>query len=239
MTETSCELSPQQLAQRQRSHVLIVLGSSQNERRAEFESWYCGAYRCAVKSLPGVLELALYRQESIDITLGQNARLPFDYLGFCEICVDGAAAAGSLIEAITSFHQAERSALDPATWLYYPSSERVGRPPGSVPAMMTVAFANSVAGQEMEFREWYATRHIRHALNIRALVSGQCFQLTGFQKPGSMYPSFGTIAVYEQEGTPQSIIESFCCLPHETFHFPTLDESRFAFAEAVYRLLRP
>lgn len=103
--------------------------------------------------------------------------------------------------------------------------------------MLTLAFANGTPGQETEFREWYATRHIRHALNIPALVSGQCFERTQFQMPGAMNACFATIAVYEQEGSPESIIASFLSLPEGTLRFPMLDRSPGRFAEWSYRSL--
>jgi hypothetical protein len=99
--------------------------------------------------------------------------------------------------------------------------------------MLTLAFANGFADSEGEFREWYATRHIRHALNIPVLVSGQTFERTQFQRPGVLEAGFATIAVYEQVGPPEVILESFATLPEETFHFPSMDMSRFA--EGVYR----
>jgi hypothetical protein len=54
-------------------------------------------------------------------------------------------------------------------------------------------------------------------------------------KPGATEACFSAIAVYEQEGSPQSIIESFKVIPPETFDFPTLDLARFS--ESVYRRL--
>jgi len=185
--------------------------------------------------MPGVLNLQLFQQSEVDITMGENPRLPFDYLGLIDISVDGAIQAMPLIQDIQSLHAVEQSADVPATWLYYPISERVGRKGDGFPPMLTLAFANGIWGQEAEFREWYATRHIRHALNIQALVSGQCFQRTIMQFPGSLKVAFDTIAVYGQEGTSQSIIDSFKSIPAEILHFPALDEARFT--EAVFERL--
>ncbi len=96
-----------------------------------------------------------------------------------------------------------------------------------------MAFANATPGHEFEFREWYATRHIRHALNIPALVSGQCFQRTEFQQPGALEAGFSLIAKYEQEGTAEAMLASMNSLPDSLFEFPMLDLTRFA--ESVYR----
>jgi hypothetical protein len=173
----------------------------------------------------------------VDITLGHHVPLPFEYLCWCEISVDGSQEAASLIARIAALHGKQVAAEPPATWLYYPTSEKVGRSPISIPSQLTLAFANPVKGREEEFREWYATRHIRHALNVAALVSGQCLHRAQFQQPGALAAAFDTLAVYEQEGTPESILESFATLPAGTFDFPALDLTPSRFAECVYQPL--
>src|SRR5262249_21500564 len=160
------EASPLEMAAYQRSHVLLVLSTPKMGGGAEFLSWYKEAYREAVISLPGVLSLQLYAQNRIGITMGQNPRLPFDYLGFAHLSVDVAAEAEPVIEEIALLHKRQEAAEIPATWLYYPASERVGREAKVSPSVLTVAFANPVPGLEAQFREWYATRHIRHALSV-------------------------------------------------------------------------
>jgi hypothetical protein len=232
-TTTDGGLLPLAMLKRQRSHVIFVLSNANPTHEAEFLHWYQGAYRQSVSNHDGVVRVQHYEQHDIDITQGLYPRLPFHYLGLYELSLDGASAAEGLIERITALHRQQAAAQAPATWLYYPVSEKVGLSPVAAPSMLTLAFANGVMGQEAEFREWYATRHIRHALNIPALVSGQCFQLTQFQRPGALESPFNTIAVYEQEGTPEDIIESFTTLPESMFYFPMLDMSRFA--EWVYR----
>jgi hypothetical protein len=166
---------------------------------------------------------------------GKYPGLPCRYLALYDLSVDGAQAALAVIERVTQLHRNEASAEAPATWLYYPASERVGRGAAQTPSLLTLAFANAVAGQEAEFREWYATRHIRHALNIPALVSGQCFERTQFQSPGALPADYATIAVYEQEGSAREIMQSFGSLPPGVLDFPAMDLTRFA--EWVYRPL--
>jgi len=227
--------SPLSLLGRQRSHMLFVLSDAQKGYEAEFLEWYRGIYQEAVLQIPGVLSLGHYEQHSVDITGGHYPRLPLRYLGTCELALDGAFAAECIIDLIALLHDEHRAAQAPATWLYYAASEKVGRPTKTRTSMLTLAFANAVTGQEAEFREWYATRHIRHALHVPALVSGQCFERTLFQKPGSLEASFSTIAIYEQEGTPQSMLDSFATLPESTFNFPMLDLSRFS--ESVYQAI--
>ena len=225
------------LLKQQRTHVLFVLSNSREGRESAFLEWYRGPYKEAVSAIPGVLRVQHYERHEVDITCGRYPPLPFRYLSVCDITFDGAAAAEPLIDRIAVLHLEQPAAHSPATWLYYPVSEKVGRSPSLLPSMLTLAFTNSVEGKEDEFREWYATRHIRHALNVPALVSGQCFERSQFQKPGARAATFSKIALYEQEGTPESIIESFTSLPPGTFDFPTIDSAPTRFAEWVYHPL--
>jgi hypothetical protein len=223
------------LLREQRSHLLFVLTNAVPGQEADFTKWYKGSYRQAASTMQHVLNIEQYEQHEVDITRGRYPRFPFRYLAICELSLDGAEEAGSLIEQHSALHRGGLVAQPPATWLYYPTSERAGRRPAKQPSMLTLAFANGLPGQESEFREWYATRHIRHALNIPALVSGQCFERTQFQSHGSADAAYATIAVYEQEAPPQSILDSFASLPEGTLRFPMLDRSRFA--ECVFQPL--
>ena len=235
VTQKADAPEPLLLAGKQRSHVLFVLSDAVPGAEREFLHWYQGPLLQSVSRLSGVLSVRHYEQHELDVTQGRFARLPFLYLGVYDLSLDGAAAAGPLIDEIVYLHAQEPAAKPPATWLYYPACEKVGRAPRISPAMLTLAFANGIPGREAEFREWYATRHIRHALNIPVFVSGQCFERTLFQRPGTLPAEFSTIAVYEQEGEPQVIIDSFARLPEETLDFPSVDLERFA--EWVYRPL--
>lgn len=223
------------LLKSQRSHVLFVLSEPRSTAEAPFREWYRTAYREAVLAVEGTVGVNFYERHEVDITEGRGRPLPFQYMAMHQIVVDGAEAAQDIIDRVQRLHGAQAAAQLPATWLYYPSSEKVGRAANVSSPMLTLAFANSVLGQETEFSEWYATRHIRHALNIPALVSGQCFARTRFQNWGALEPQFQTIAVYEQEGSPELFIESVKSLPSSTFHFPMLDVGPSRFAEWAYR----
>jgi hypothetical protein len=231
------ELPPLQILKRQRSHLLFVMTNAAAGKGNAFEDWYQGPYRDAVSCAGPIINVQHYRQHEVDITAGHHPRPPFGYMGIYELSLDGAQAAEGVIEQITALHREDVVAQAPATWLYYPVGEKVGRSARRRPSLLTLAFANSLPGRDVEFREWYITRHIRHALNVPALVSGQCFERSQFQKPGSWEAAFSMIAVYEQEDTAESILESFATLPESTFAFPTLDGSRSRFAESVYRPL--
>lgn len=221
------------LSRTQRSHLLFVLSGAVAGYEAAFLEWYRGAFRLALLSSADVLAVQQCEQHEVDISQGVYTPFPLRYLAICELSLDGAQHAERHIERINSLHRQQPACQDPATWLYYPIGERVGRSPAQLPSMLTLAFANGLSGREAEFREWYVTRHIRHALNIPALVSGQCFQRTQFQLTGALPAAYDIIAMYEQEGTPESIIKSLTSVPKGTLDFPSADWSRFT--EWVYR----
>jgi hypothetical protein len=224
-----------QLLARQSSHILLVMNNCLPGRQLSFIEWYQGAYRDRLGEATAVIRSQHYEQHEVDVTCGRHMMFPYRYLALYHLSIDGAEQAAGFIDSIHSRFRQCDAADAPATWLYYPVSEKVGRSPDQLPSLLTIAFANAVPGTEAEFFEWYSTRHIRHALNIPALVSGQCFDRTRFQRPGAADCSFSMIAIYEQEGSPQDIIESFATLPKETFHFPMLDKTRGRFAECVFR----
>jgi hypothetical protein len=235
MTAPTPRPSPLKLLRKQRSHVLLVLSNPKVGSERTFRSWYLGSYQQQILALAAVLSGQLYEPHELDVSRGKYPGLPFLYLGLYDLSVDGAQAALEVIERIRELHGREKSAAAPATWLYYPVSERVGRAPAMRPSLLTLAFANAVPGEEAEFREWYATRHIRHALNIPALVSGQCLERTQFQSPGALAADYSMIAVYEQEDTAEEMMKSFNSLPPGILDFPAMDLTRFA--EWVYRPL--
>lgn len=229
--------TPLALLKQQCSHRLFVLSQMQAGQREQFLSWYQGEYSKILSDHENVLTVQQFEQHEVDVTQGHFSALAMPFLGVIELSLDGAEQAAGLIERIGQLHKAEPSALDCATWLYYPVSEKVGRDPLVEQSMLTLAFANAVPGTEFEFREWYCTKHIRHALKVPALVSGQCFELTNFQDPGALTPDYTIIAVYEQEGSPEQMIESFNSLPEDALEFPALDLAPGRFAEWVYRPL--
>jgi hypothetical protein len=221
------------LSRTQRSHLLFILSGAVAGQEAKFVEWYRGPFRRAMLDSAGVLALQLCEQHEVDISQGVYTPFALRYLAICELSLDGAQEGAGVIERINSLHRQQVACADPATWLYYPVSERVGRSPTQLPSLLTLAFANGLPGREAEFREWYVTRHIRHALNIPALVSGQCFQRTEFQQAGALPAAYDIIAMYEQEGTADSIMESLASLPKGALDFPAADWSRFT--EWVYR----
>lgn len=217
--------SLRQLLSTQPSHVLLVLSNS-----------HAGNGPDSARDWESIVRAQHYQQHEIDITCGRHQPFPYRYLGLYYLSIDGAGQAGELIDHIHSRARERNDAPLPATWLFHPTGVKVGRSPVKVPAMLTIALANATVGQEAEFREWYPTRHIRHALNLPELVSGQCFERTLFQRPGSAECSYSMMAIYETEGTVESAIESINRLvPTGVFAFPTLDKTRGRFAECVYR----
>src|SRR5712675_895167 len=137
-----------ELLQHQRSHVLFALSNSTSGREKDFRDWYVGAYRDVMLGVDGVLAVQSYERHEVDIDQGQHPPLPFQYLAFHDISVDGAEAAEAIIESVTAFHGEEPTPQVPATWLCYAVSEKVGRAARRRPSMLAVAFANLAVGQE-------------------------------------------------------------------------------------------
>jgi len=221
------------LLKKQRSHLLFILSNAHLGLQSEFVDWSKNNYQKNLQTLDAVLTVNHFEKHEIDVTEGAYEKIDFEYLSIIELCLDGAEQSESIIDMIQQLYEAESSAQQPTVWLYYPVSEKVGRAPIAGKDLLTLAFANPLPGTDLEFKEWYCTRHIRHALNVPELVSGQCLELTGYQKTGSSPPKYKMIAVYEQEGTPEKMIESFQRLPEEIFDFPMLDLVNFS--EWVYR----
>ena len=229
----SATKKPLELIKTQRSHLLFVLSSAQLDQQGEFVSWSKNTLSTKLVGLKGVLSVNHFEKHEIDVTGGEYQQIPDNYLSIIELSLDGAEQAEPIVCQIEELYKTESSAGIPSTWLYYPISEKVGRSAIAGEGMLTLAFANALPGTDREFREWYCTRHIRHALNVPELVSGQCLELTNYQRPGARQPTYQIIAVYEQEGTPEAMIDSFQQLPDEILDFPTLDLINFA--EWVYR----
>jgi hypothetical protein len=220
---------------RQRSHILLVLSNvAPGEDEQAFVTWYNGVCRRAILAQPGVLSASHYVQDDVDLTGGRRPPPPFRYLAIYELSIDGAEQAEAVISAVHTLYRSCVYAAAPATWVYYPIGEQVGLSrPGS--GMITVLFANGMPGSDDEFREWCVTRHIRQALNIPVLVSGQCFERARFQRPGAADAGFHIIVLHEQIGSSEALVEAVNSLAPGAMDFPTLDPTRFG--EAAYRLL--
>ena len=229
-----------EVAKYQASHILITLTNPVPEGKDMFLAWYKEGHHHAVAKLDNVLTAQHFEPHEIDIMQGAYPAPDYQYLGIYELCLDGAEQAQDIISFIHEAHKQESSADTPATWLYYPISEKVGRPAQISNPMVTLAFANGIPNSDDEFREWYCTRHLRHALHIPVFVNGQCFGPTGFQNEGSMALNSSLIALYEWEGGPQDYFDYLNSVSEEVgnkltemLSFPTLDTSRFG--ECVYR----
>ena len=227
----------QSASKSQRSHLLFVFSQPMEGSEARFLDWYLGHYAAGVRAQPNVLSCRLYERHAIDVTRGRWPPPPSRYLGLVEASVDGAQALDPLIVSIEDAHRAGDAAGAPACWIYYPASEKVGRIDGVPKDFITVAFANGVAGRLAEFREFYATRHIRHALQLPTMANGQCFQRSVFQRPGSMAADFDTIAIYEMADTVEALMADFTRIVPGSLAFPDLDLEPGRFGEAAYALI--
>ena len=218
------------LSKNQRSHILFVFSNPSDGSTSDFIAWYTQTLLDEVLSLDLVIGVQHFSRHEVDITMGHYPPPDYGYLSVYELSIDGAEQAAKVIAHINERYENESSAGSLATWLYYPSSEKVGRVSDKEDHLLTLAFANATKGNEQEFREWYCTRHIRHALYIPVLVSGQCFERAQFQQSGQSEPEYQMIAMYEQEGSPKEFLD-FCNSMSEevrvTLQFPTLDATRF------------
>lgn len=218
----------------QRSHLILVLSEPRSGEEAAFEAWYIGGLREHLASDSRVLAVRPYRQDEVDVTHGRYPLPRFRHLSLVEVSVDGGEDADDLLISIATAHRQSGVALEPATWLYHPISETAGADAPGAPGIV-VAFANGIDGREAEFREWYSTRHIRHALYIPVLVSGQCFERSGHQRPGSAAADYQIVAVYASRSTAAEFLDAIDGVDHGLLAFPAMDTVRFA--EAAFRLL--
>ena len=231
--------SPLVAASKQPSHTLFVLSNALADQKGDFVKWYTQSYHQSIAQHDQVLSAQHFARHEVDIMQGRSPAPPYHYVGIYELCLDGAEQAQEIINSVTQSHQQEGSAALPATWLYFPISEKVGRSPEITDPMIALAFANGLSGRESEFREWYCTRHVRHALHIPVFASGQCLERTGFQDPGAASPDYSLICFYQWDGAPQDYFDFIESLSEEDgeeltnlIAFPALDSGRFG--EAVY-----
>lgn len=224
------------LLQLQRTHMLLVLSHPSEEREVDHVAWFTGPFRESVSAMPGVVAARCYRQHEVDITKGRYAPVEYGFLAIVDLSLDGGDQAEPILCEIADLHRQSGVANPPATWLYFPSSEKAGRQDSGA-GMITVAYANPVPGTEAQFREFYVTRHLRHALKISALVGGQCFERAQHQRAGSMQPYFQMVAIYDQIAEPDAFLESYALLPPGSLDFPMLDKTRGRFSECSYQLL--
>lgn len=199
---------PLTLIKTQRSHNLCVFSNAVAGQKDEFLKWFKEDALKTVVDQNVVMSGRHFERKDYDITGGTSIPCDYDYIGLYELVLDGAHEAEPLLDTIFDLYRSQTFTAEPAVWLYYTVTEKTGRAPLSTkPPFMSLAFANPVKGQEAVFREWYSTEHIRHALKIPTYVGSQRFELTDFQKSGSMVPGYESMTVYEQEGTIEDIIE--------------------------------
>jgi hypothetical protein len=216
----------------QRSHLLLVLSQPKEGSADDFTAWHAATCRETMLQRPEVLTASCFVEDDVDITGGKFPALTHRHLAIYELSVDGAEQAEAAIAVVEALYRDSGVAEQPATWLYFPVSEKIGLSVPKAP-FLTIAYSNATPGDEDVFREWYTTRHIRHALNIPAFTSGQCFERTQWQRPGALEARFHIIALYEQTGSSHELIKAFKTLSPETISFPTMDQTRFS--EAAYR----
>lgn len=191
----------------QRSHTLLVFSNAPKVEKKNYEVWLKSDAWTEFSHNKKVLSVKSYRQHPMDF--GGYEPIGFNYLTLVQLSLNGAEDVVSVLDKLHTIFNEVSGSQSVATWLYYPVSEKVGLRRNTDAPYLTIAFANAVEGMEAEFREWYSSQHIRHALIIPALVSGQCFELTAYQASVGVESCYQTIAIYEQDSTPQEMIDSF------------------------------
>jgi hypothetical protein len=235
MSATNTNLDAKRAIAGQRNIVILVLSDAAPGKEHQFKTWYGGQFRSAIERLPTVVKTRLYEQDAVDLTLGRFAPPPMRYLTVVEISASGAEEAKQPIEEITRQHADGAVAAAPATWTYYPCSEKFGLRREHDSSRLTVHYANPIPGRESEFREAFASQLVRHAIWFNPLISGQCFERTLYQSPGALEPIYQTIGLYEQDGPSEVLVKSFKAPPPDVAPVTSLDTTRFT--EAAYLLL--
>lgn len=213
--------TPQQKwAKTHRSHLLIVLSNAAQEKKTEFRKWLKDNGLKGLFFGNQVLCVRSYAMHPVKVN-PHSPPLGFDFLTLFELCIDGTKEAGELISKIRSGFEDLSLAGKIATGLYYPVGEKTGCPGKGDARHITIAFSNPSPGCDHEFREWYTTQHIRHALVIPALLNGQVFEATRFQEGNAMAHDYQTIAIYDMGTTPEALMESI----------PNIDVSQMAWSK--------
>ena len=208
---TDIKNNAEALAKQKRSHTLLVFCKAVDGQEESFANWFKTDCLQSVVAFDKVLSARHYQEYPYNLS-GEYKPIGFDHLGLYQLSLDGAKDVDDLIDQINELYQGESSAGDIATWLYFPVTEKIGCDSMTVPPstpIITIAFANAVKGREAEFREWYSTGHLRHALLLPAFTSSQRFELTEFQISGTMVPGYETIAIYEQNDLPENLNKGF------------------------------
>ena len=202
------------MVKQQRSHTLLVFCKAVDGQAESFLNRFKQELLQGVLNIDKVIAGRHYQEHPLNLS-GDYKPIGYDCLGLYQLSLSCEKEASEVIHAINALYDSEPSAEAIATWLYYPVSEKVGCNPAiTSPSTeyITIAFANAVKGREAEFRQWYTTEHLRHALLVPALTSSQRFELASHQTPGAMASSYETIAIYEQDDTPENMLKGMATI---------------------------
>lgn len=216
----------------QPSFLLLVLGNAKKGQEADFITWFKGEFRDHMQRQARVIRARTFERDSLDITWGRFPLVPMQYLALIDIGGKGPEDAHAVITTAQEQFAKQKSAADVATWLYYPVSEKYGIDRGNIPTTVMIHYTNAVAGMEAEYSEWFNTRLIRHAAVFDPLVNGQRFERSLHQNPGAIEPTYQTVALYDQAGSSERLMEAFKNPPPDLLDMVSLDNERFS--EASY-----
>ena len=229
------ETPQQRSANTQPSHTLLVFSAAAQKREDEFRRWLTRRAFQPLRAGDKMLSVRHYALHPMKISEAYKP-LGFSYLSLCRLCLDGAHDAAGLISDLRLRFEREACSGDIATWLFYPVGEKVGKSRDRDAPYITIAFSNPNPGCENEFREWYATQHIRHALMIPALLNGQVFEATQFQISSSSACDYTTMAIYEMGASPEALMESIPGIDAEKMAWSPAGDTE-QFTECFFKLL--
>lgn len=216
----------------QTSYLLLVLGNPKEGQEQDFLAWFRDDFRRGLERQGRVIRARTYERDKVDVTWGRFPLVPMQYLALVEIGGDGPEDPHNVISFAQTQFAEQASADTVATWLYYPVSEKYGIDRGAVPTTMMIHYTNPVAGMEAEYAEWFNTRLLRHAAVFDPLVSAQRFERSQYQNFGALEPTYQTVALYDQAGPSEQLIEAFKNPPSNLPDMVSLDNERFS--EAAY-----
>ena len=216
----------------QPSFLLLVLGNAKEGHQGDFTAWFKGAFRDQMQREKRVIRARTFTRDGVDITWGRFPLVPMQYLALIDIGGQGPEEAHAVIASAQDHFAKQSSAAEVATWLYYPVSPKYGIDRGAIPTTVMIHYTNAVPGMEIEYNEWFNTRLLRHAAVFDPLVSGQRFERSLYQNFGALEPTYQTVALYDQAGSSERLMEAFKNPPPDLLDMVSLDNERFS--EAAY-----
>ena len=78
-----------------------------------------------------------------------------------------------------------------------------------MPKTYFLVFSNAVDGREDEYNKWYDEVHLPDVLAVDGVSAAQRFEHVAIQSPDVEAPAHGYLALYELDGDPNAVFETF------------------------------